>query len=132
MAALRRSTVHPLSLSTDFTSDTRLPELLELWSNLSELHLQRWAYDCIPGPITTAALAGNADASPLCPSLRYLTVHMEHGRKDLNQANMSIQRLQGIVGKRKGYGVVGLQRVMCIWDLKDSNNGKEVEWVDIL
>jgi hypothetical protein len=130
MAALLQSTVHPLSFSTDFTSDTHLPKLLDLWSNLSELHLRRWGHDCIPGPITTAALAGNGTAAPLCSSLRYLTVHMRHDRKDPRTANMSVQRLERIVKKRKNYGVVGLERVMCVWDW--DNYSSEVEWVDVL
>jgi hypothetical protein len=130
MSALLQSTVRPLSLSTDFTSDTHLPKLLELWSNLSELHLRRWVHDCIPGPTTTAALAGNGNAAPLCSSLRYLTVHICHDRKKPRLANMSVQRLERIVKKRKSYGVVGLQRVMCVWSW--GNYSSEVEWVDVL
>jgi hypothetical protein len=132
MAALRRSTVRPISLSTYLFSDTYLPELLELWSNLSELHLQGWAYDGIPGPITTAALAGSRRAAPLCSSLRYFTVHLKQGRKNPKLPNTSIQRLKRIVKKRKSYGVVGLQRVMCVWDWGIDWNTSDVEWVDII
>jgi hypothetical protein len=129
MSALRRSTVRPKSLSIDFFPDTYLPELLELWSNLSELHLRHWNYACIPGAITTAALTGSRHAAPLCSSLCYLSVHMEEVHQTL--VNMSIQRLKGIVKKRKSYGVTGLQRVICVWDRRDNYNS-EVEWVDVL
>jgi hypothetical protein len=132
MSALRQSTIRPLSLSTDFISDTYLPELLGLWSNLSELHLRHWVHDCIPGPITTAALAGNGDAAPLCSSLHYFTVHMKQRRKNLKLENMSIQRLKRIVKSRQSYGVVGLQRVMCVWDWDTYWKTSEVEWVDVL
>jgi hypothetical protein len=132
MSALRRSTVRPISLSTDFASDTYLPKLLELWSNLSELHLRRWASDCIPGPITTAALAGSRNAAPLCSSLRYFTVHMKQGQKNPKLTKMSIRRLKRIVMKRRIYGVVGLQRVMCVWDWDTYWQTSEVEWVDVL
>jgi hypothetical protein len=131
ISALRRSTVRPISLFTDFISDARLPELLGLWSNLSELHL-RLAYHCTPGPITTSALAGSRRASPLCPSLRYLTTDMTLSRKNPKPAYRSIQRLKRIVKKRKSYGVVGLQRVMCVWDWNMVENASEVEWVDVL
>jgi hypothetical protein len=131
MSALRRSTVRPISLFTDFISDACLPELLGLWSSLSELHLH-CAYGCTPGPITTAALAGSRRAVPLCPSLRYLTTDMILSRKDTKPAYRSIQRLKRIVKKRKSYGVVGLQRVMCVWDWNMHGNTSEVEWVDIL
>jgi hypothetical protein len=131
ISALRRSTVSPLSLYIGFISDTSLPELLGLWSNLSELYLEYWGNACTPGPITTVALAGSRRRAPLCSSLRYLIVHMHQRQKDLKLANMSIQRLKRIVKKRKGYGVVGLQRVMCVWEerMRDST---EVEWVNIL
>ena len=122
-----------MSLSTDFLSDTYLPELLKLWPDLSELHIRDRGNACIPGPITAAALAGSADAAPLCPSLRYLTVHMEQGRKNLKLVNMSIQRIETIVKERKGHAIVDLQRVMCVWDWKDRVTGStEVEWVDVL
>lgn len=134
MSTLRRTTVRPMSLSTDCISDIYLPKLLELWPNLSELHLRRSASVCIPGPITTAALAGSGNTAPLCPSLRYLTVHMEQGRKNLRFANRSIQRLKKIVKKRQGHGIVALQRVMCVWNWRDHNkwSSSEVEWVDVL
>jgi hypothetical protein len=132
ISALRRSTVSPMSLKIGFISDTSLPELLGLWSNLSELHIEYWADVCIPGPITTTALAGRRRAAPLCSSLRYLTVHMHQRQKDLNLVKMGIQRLQRIVKKRKGHGVVGLQRVMCVWEWDTRRNTSEVEWVDVL
>jgi hypothetical protein len=132
MSTLRRCTVRPMSLLTDFFSDTYLPELLELWSHLSELHLLRWAFDSIPGPITMDALAGSRRAAPLCSSLRYLTVHMRRNRKNLKLINRSIQGLKRIVETRKSYGVVGLQRVMCVWDRDTYWNASDVEWVDIL
>jgi hypothetical protein len=132
MSALRRSTVRPISLSTYLFSDTYLPELLELWSNLSELHLEGWIYDGILAPMTSAALAGSRQAAPLCSSLRYFTFHMKQGRKNPKLANMSIQRLKRIVKKRKSYGVIGLQRVMCVWDWGTHWNASEVEWVDVL
>jgi hypothetical protein len=136
MSALRRATVRPMSLSTDFVSDTYLPELLELWSNLSELHLRGRDNACIPGPSTTVALAGSGVVAPLCSSLRYFTVHMEQGKKDPRLANTSIQRLKRIVKERKGHEVVGLHRVMCVWDWKEDYrsrvSSKEVEWVDVL
>jgi hypothetical protein len=131
MAALRQSTVRPISLSSNLIPDAYLPELLRLWSNLSELHLS-CAYACIPGPITTAALAGSRRAPPLCPSLRCLTTDMTLSRKNSKPADRSIQRLKRIVKKRKSYGVVGLQRVMCVWDWNMVENASEVEWVDIL
>jgi hypothetical protein len=127
MSALRRSTVRPISLSIEFFSDTSLSELLYQWSNLSELHLRYWNYTCFPGPITTAALAGSRHSTPLCPSLRYFTVDM--GMNYPKLVNKNIQRLQRIVKKRKGYGVIGLQRVMCIWNY---GNGNGVQWVDLL
>jgi hypothetical protein len=137
MSTLRQATVRPMSLSTDFISDSYLPEILELWSNLSELHLQRRDYVCIPGPITTAALAGSDVAAPLCSSLQYLTIHMKQDPKDPKITNQSIQRLQTIVEERKRHGVIGLQRVMCVWEYWEEgkriyDDGKEVEWVDIL
>jgi hypothetical protein len=132
MSALRRSTVRPISLSTYLFSDTYLPELLELWPNLSELHLQGCVYDGILGPMTTAALAGSRRAAPLCSALRYFTFEMKQGRKNPKLVNMSIQRLKRIVKKRKSHGVVGLQRVMCVWEWDKVENASEVEWVDIL
>jgi hypothetical protein len=130
MSALRRSTVRPIYLSTYLFSDTYLPELLELWPNLSELYLDGYIYDGILGPMTTAALAGSRRAAPLCSALRYLAFEMEHGRKNPKLVNMSIQRLTRIVKKRKSYGVVSLQRVMCVWNMY--GNASEVEWVDVL
>jgi hypothetical protein len=134
MPALRRATVRPISLWIDFIPDAYLPELLGLWSNLSELHLEYWGHTCIPGPTTTAALAGSRHAAPLCSSLRYFTVHvhMKQDRKNPKLPNTSIQRLKRIVKKRKTYGVTGLQRVMCVWDWGIDWNTSEVEWVDIL
>jgi hypothetical protein len=129
MSALRRSPVRPMSLSIDFFPDTYLLELLKLWSNLSEIHLRGRINVCIPGSIITTALAGRGAAAPLCPSLRYLTVHVKEGWKDPKMSSQSIQRLQRIVKKRKGYGVIGLQRVMCVWG---HDNGNEVQWVDVL
>jgi hypothetical protein len=132
ISALRRSTVSPMSLYIGFISDTSLPELLGLWYNLSELHLERWAFDSIPGPITIAALAGSRRAAPLCSDLRYLTVHMRGDRTNPKLINRSVQGLKRIVKKRKSYGVVGLQRVMCVWDWDTEWNTSEVEWVDVL
>ena len=136
MSTLRPATVRPTSLCIDFTCDTYLPELLELWPNLSELDLRSTDRDCIPGPVTTAALAGSGNAAPLCLSLRYLTVHMTLLQKDLKLAERSIQRLKRIIKKRKGYGVVGLQRVKCVWDRSERNHdgrtSTEIEWVDVL
>jgi len=127
ISALRRATVRPISLSTDCVSDTCLTELLKLWSSLSELHLRGRNNICIPGEITTTALAGCGDAVPLCSSLRYLTVHMEQGWKDSKITNQSIQRLQTIVEERKSHC---LQRVMCVWDRK--GHSTDVEWIDVL
>jgi hypothetical protein len=126
MSALRRSPVRPMSLSIDFFPDTYLLELLKLWSNLSELHLRRSHYTgrIILGPITTAALAGSRRVAPLCPSLRYLTVHLNPVYQSV--ANTSIQRL---VKQRKRHGDVSLQRVICVWEYSKRN---EVQWVDVL
>jgi hypothetical protein len=126
MSTLRQATIRPISLSTDFVSDTYLPELLGLWSNLSELHLEAYYNRCIPGPMTTAALTGSGVVAPLCFSLRYLTVHTKLGRKDPKLSNMSTQRLKSIMEGRNGHGVIGLQRVMCVWGCN------VVEWVDVL
>jgi hypothetical protein len=139
MLALRRATVHPLSLSTDFISEMYLPELLEMWPNLSELHLRGKYNVCIPGPKTVAALAGQDLAPPLCPSLRYFTVHFEQNRKDPMVTNQSIERLQTIVEARKIREVGGLQRVMCVWNFWEDTSWtgnktsrKELEWANIL
>jgi hypothetical protein len=113
MSTLRQTTVRPMSLSTNFVSDTYLPELLELWSDLSELHLRGSGNACIPGPIATVVLAGSDVAAPLCSSLRYLTVHIEQNQKDLQPVNQSTQK---IVEERKSHGAGCLQHVMCVWE----------------
>jgi hypothetical protein len=141
VSTLRQATIRPISLSTDFLSDANLPELLKIFSGLSELHLRGRSDACIPGPITTAALAGSGVPAPLCSSLRYLTVHMEQNKRDLNVANQSIRRLQTIVEERQMHEVGSLQRVMCVWDYWrktpttnqfDRKGTIELEWVDVL
>jgi hypothetical protein len=133
LSSLRQGTIRPISLSTDFISDICLAELLGIWSNLSELHLRGGYSACIPGPITTAALAGDDVTAPLCSSLRYLTVSMDrHWRWNPEAGNQCIRRLKEVVTKRKDHGVVSLQRVMGIWDCEYSSRSTEVEWVDIV
>jgi hypothetical protein len=132
MSTLRRATVRPTNLYIHLISDSYLPELLKLWSNLSDLHLISTGNTYIPGPSTTAALAGSRGAAPLCPSLRYLTVHMKHGQKNPKMTNESIRRLKRMVKERRRHGVVGLQRVMCVWDWEENGKRTDVEWVDVL
>jgi hypothetical protein len=126
MSTLRQAAIRPISLFTGFVSDTYLPELLALWSNLSELHLEACYNDCIPGPMTIVALTGSGVAAPLCSSIRYLTVDTRQDRKNPKLSNMSTRRLKSIVEGRKDHGVIGLQRVMCVWGYN------EAKWVDVL
>jgi hypothetical protein len=134
VSILRQATIRPISLSTNFLSDASLPELLEIFSNLSELHLRGKSDGCIPGPITTAALAGSSVTAPLCSSLRYLTVHKERARKDSKVTNQGIQRLQAIVQERQIHGAGLLQRVMYVWDhgVRIGRVIEKIKWVDVL
>jgi hypothetical protein len=139
MSVLRRATVRPMSLIiSDMFSDANLPELLTIWCDLVELHLECFRDVYMLDRISLSTLAGNSQHGILCPHLRYLTVYANQVQRDPTVTDQIIQTLHTIVAERRRHSTDGLQRVMCVWEYWDASDtrhapgSKEIEWVDIL
>jgi hypothetical protein len=134
-AILLQATVRPTSLVlSDASLVTDLPELLNMWSGLLELHLGYYGEVNVMSQVSLATLGGNSGRGRLCHHLRYLTVHVNQGQRDPTVTDQIVQTLHTIVEERKRYGPDELRRVMCVWENWHSLHpeSKEIEWVDVL
>jgi len=132
---LRRATARPTSLSiTDDLPELHLIDLLSrTWPTLRDLHWESSKGIVFPGPAATVALAGDEEREPLCPELRYFTVHMDMAfGKVVDHIKQTVDRLGVVVRRRESIYPGRLQRVYCSWTYAVDLGSAREEWIDVL